>query len=133
MSTCPSSRLRRSAHGPARGSRFRFPLAVLPFLLLPGCAGGGSGGLTTTALPGTPVQVAGGSYGNVSVEELRGMLANRDVLLINVHIPFEGDLPGTDDSIAFNEITQHLDRLPEDRDTLVFLPRCARGWRRPVV
>jgi len=75
----------------------------------------------SSALPGLAVPVAGGSYGHVTVEELRGMLVDSDFPLINVHIPFEGDLSGTDDPIAFNEITQHLDRLPEDRDALIFL------------
>jgi rhodanese-related sulfurtransferase len=67
------------------------------------------------------VQVASGQYRNISVAELQAMLKEKDFPLINVHVPFEGDLPGTDDSIPFDRITQHLDRLPADRNATIVL------------
>jgi rhodanese-related sulfurtransferase len=63
----------------------------------------------------------GGAYTNVSVPELQAMLQAKDVPLINVHIPFAGDLPGTDDSIPYNEIESNLDRLPADKDADIVL------------
>jgi len=75
---------------------------------------------------GTRVAVDGGAYTDVSVQELQAMLSAKDFPLINVHIPFEGDLPGTDDSIPFNEIDSHLDRLPADKDAMVVL-YCSTG------
>jgi len=70
---------------------------------------------------GEAVSVEGGEYREVSVPELRTMLELEDFPLINVHIPFEGDLPGTDLSIPYNEIEEHLDLLPTDRNETVFL------------
>jgi len=70
---------------------------------------------------GEAVSVEGGEYREVSVPELRTMLELEDFPLINVHIPFEGDLPGTDLSIPYNEIEDHLDLLPADRNETVFL------------
>lgn len=63
----------------------------------------------------------GQAFTNISVEQLHDMLANGDPFLVNVHIPFEGDIPGTDESIPFDEIQNHLDQLPQDRDANIIL------------
>ena len=42
------------------------------------------------------VQVSGGSYRNIASEQLWTMLQKKDFMLINVHIPYEGELPQTD-------------------------------------
>ncbi|MSR22445.1 MAG: rhodanese-like domain-containing protein [Gemmatimonadetes bacterium] len=70
---------------------------------------------------GQTVAVAGGAYKDVTVPELQAMLSHKDFPLINVHIPFQGDLPDTDASIPFNEIEQHLDRLPADKNAKIVL------------
>lgn len=49
------------------------------------------------------------------------MLAAKEFLFVNVHIPFEGDIAGTDLSIPYNEIENHLDQLPEEKDAPVVL------------
>lgn len=66
-------------------------------------------------------EVEGGTYARISPEELEGMKADETVLLVNTHIPFEGDIPGTDASIPYDEVGANLDRLPEDEDTKVVL------------
>lgn len=43
------------------------------------------------------------------------VIAQPDRLVINVHVPFEGALPGTDLMIPFDKIEQQADRLPADR------------------
>jgi len=61
------------------------------------------------------------SYEDIAVPQLREMMASGDLFLVNVHIPFEGDIPGTDQSIRFDEISEHLDQLPGDRQAKIIL------------
>ena len=70
---------------------------------------------------GQPVAVEGGAYRDVTVAELQGMLQNKNFPLINVHVPFEGDLPKTDASIPFDHIAEHLDQLPADKNAPIVL------------
>jgi rhodanese-related sulfurtransferase len=59
-------------------------------------------------------------YTDISSAELNEMLENKNFTMVNVHIPFEGDLPQTDLSIPYDEIDQHLDLLP-DKDAPIVL------------
>jgi rhodanese-related sulfurtransferase len=60
-------------------------------------------------------------FRDISVDQLHDMLTNGDPFLVNVHIPFEGNIPGTDVSIPFDEVAEHLDQLPESRDSRIVL------------
>lgn len=62
--------------------------------------------------PEEQVSVSGGSFTRVAPDGLRAMLGGEDFPLVNVHVPFEGDIPGTDLSIPYDEIGQNRDRLP---------------------
>ena len=70
---------------------------------------------------GEQVAVTGGSYKNVTPQELDTMLKDKDFVLINVHIPFAGNIAGTDQSIAYDEIEQNLTLLPADKDAKIVL------------
>jgi rhodanese-related sulfurtransferase len=70
---------------------------------------------------GQKISVPGGFYTDVSVEELRTMLATKDFIFVNVHIPFEGNIADTDLSIAYNEIEQNLGQLPDNKDAKIVL------------
>jgi rhodanese-related sulfurtransferase len=74
-----------------------------------------------TKEPGEKVSVAGGSFTRLSPVELRNMKNDEDFPLVNVHIPFAGNISGTDASIPYDEIEQNLDRLPEDKDAKIVL------------
>lgn len=67
------------------------------------------------------VQVSGGSYRNIASEQLWIILQKKDFVLINVHIPYEGELPQTDMFIPYKAIDQNIDRLPQDKTAKVVL------------
>lgn len=94
------------------------PLLISGFLLA-GCAEVEDGGSQEPR--GTGANASASSYTDINVDQLRDMMANDDLTLVNVHIPFEGNIPGTDVSIPFDEVSEHLDRLPQDRDAPIVL------------
>ncbi len=67
-----------------------------------------------------PVE-SGGSYTDVSAEGLALMLENKDFPLINVHVPYAGEIEGTDEFIPFDQMEQNMNRLPADKDAKVVI------------
>ena len=65
---------------------------------------------------GGQISLSAGIYTNITPDELQTLLEDKDFQLINVHIPFEGNIPGTDRSIPYNDIESHTNLLPEDKD-----------------
>ena len=93
---------------------------ILSFLIFSACSQRGTQA-GEVIVEGKKIAVDGGSYTDISVQELQAMLKNKDFVFVNVHIPFEGDLPNTDVSIPYNEIEQHLPELPADKDAKIVL------------
>ena len=88
-------------------------LGLIAILLLVGCQ--------SKALSGETISAAGGSYKNVTPKELNPMLKDKDFVLVNVHIPFAGDIAATDLSIPYDQIGQSLSQLPADKAAKIVL------------
>ncbi|MFW6097943.1 MAG: rhodanese-like domain-containing protein [Chloroflexota bacterium] len=93
-------------------------------LFLAGCSGDdaapGEGASLEEQAQTVPVGDAG-TYTDVSVEGLATMMEEKSFPLVNVHIPYEGEIEGTDLFIPYNEIEQNLEQLPEEKDARIVL------------
>ena len=96
-------------------------LSVFVTVLVLALAGLGppSGGQTLETQK-VPVE-GGGSYTDVNAGGLTRMLGKKDFPLINVHIPYEGEIEGTDLFIPFNQVEANLTKLPTNKNARVVL------------
>lgn len=73
---------------------------------------------------GASVRQVGGTkevgYSRIDAENLAAMMAEEDILLINVHVPYGGEIPGTDANIPFDRLDLIEAGIP-DKDTPVVL------------
>ena len=110
----------------------RVVLGLLAIILLGLLAVQGCASPAGERAPGPEeVRVAGGSYWNISAARLDSMLPQKDFLFINVHIPYEREIAGTDLFIPFDEVEQNLSQLPSDKDTRIVV--YCRGGRMSAI
>ncbi len=72
----------------------------------------------------TPVNDDG--YRNISSEKLMEIITCKDFMLVNVYIPYEGEIDGTDLLMPYNDILNNLDKLPQDKTSKIII-YCKRG------
>lgn len=70
----------------------------------------------STAIPENIIKVSVTPHGMLKVSELETALQDEDIFLVNVHIPFEGNIPDTDLFIPYNEVLDNADLFPADKD-----------------
>lgn len=66
-------------------------------------------------------QQASPAFETLTSQQLAQKLSHKDFTLINVHIPYEGEIEQTDAFIPFDEVTAHLAELPTDKDASIVL------------
>ena len=74
---------------------------------------------TTVDAPDARVGVAGGSYTQISALRLKRMFTAKDFFLVNVQMPYAGEIAQTDLLIANEQIAQNWERLPQSKDTQI--------------
>jgi rhodanese-related sulfurtransferase len=86
-------------------------IALLGVLLLASCS---SGDETRSGAADGP------GWTRLSSQELSDMMVTEDVYLVNVHVPYEGQIVGTDAHISYTEIASRLDELPTDQTVVIY-------------
>ncbi len=106
-------------------------IAILGWLLV-ACGGGSTtAGNVGQETVGTRVDVDGGSYVSITPNVLHSWLENKDFLLVNVYVPYVGEIDLTDELVPYNEIEQNLDKFP-DRDAKIVV-YCGSGVKSAAV
>ncbi|MFZ5827531.1 MAG: rhodanese-like domain-containing protein [Bacillota bacterium] len=82
--------------------------------------------LEPSAAEATAPRPAKGGYYDLPVKGLKTAMAQKNFTLVNVHIPFEGRIQGTDLEIPYNEIDKALNRLPKAKNAPIVL-YCSSG------
>lgn len=63
---------------------------------------------------GAPSQAT--ATAEITGPQLKAMLKRKDFFLVNVHVPYEGEIEKTDAFIAYDKVPENLGRLPKDRN-----------------
>ena len=114
----------------------RSPLLIpLMGLLLAACLSSVQGGAPAGAEPASGVLLNGtaGRYTNIAPAPLAAMLEHKDFLLINTHVPYEGEIAETDVFIAYEAAgPQRVGDYPADKSTRIVL-YCRSGRMSAIV
>lgn len=57
----------------------------------------------------------------ITPSELNQVMQQEDIFLVDVHIPKQRHIKGTDLFIPYNEIEKYKDQLPKDKNTPIYL------------
>jgi len=58
-------------------------------------------------------------YNDISATEFKNLIEDENVFVLDVHIPEQKHIPGTDALIPYDQIVENLDKLPEDKDATI--------------
>ncbi len=98
--------------------RFALAAPLILAVLASACSAAPSeAGAGTTTVPVD----GGGSYTDVSPDVLDDMLAAKDFIFVNVHVPYEGEIAGTDLFGPYDQVDAWLGQLPADRSARIVL------------
>jgi len=61
------------------------------------------------------------AYENIYIDQFANMMEQKDFILINVHVPYYGEIAQTDLLVPFNAIEQHKKDLPQDKNAKIII------------
>lgn len=97
-------------------------LVLVMVLAVAACSNDDGSGQTAGG-DGADEATADSGYTVLDPASLQQMMQEEDVYLVNVHVPYEGELPDTDAFIPYTEITSRMDELPFGEQTVVIYCR----------
>ncbi|KKR77066.1 MAG: Rhodanese domain protein [Candidatus Levybacteria bacterium GW2011_GWA2_40_8] len=94
------------------------PLAFLSFILILASVNFLSNEIPA---PQEQTRVLKTGYKNITSTQLKEMFEDKNFFLVNVHIPYEGEIEKTDVFIPYDEIEKNLDKLPKNKNAKIVL------------
>ena len=95
---------------------------ALTFVFLAACSAASPNQIVAT------IQPTANGYRMLTVDQFADILANRrsDYSIVNVHIPYAGEIEGTQANIPYNDINALMTALPDKNAPLIFYCRSGR-------
>ena len=113
-------------------------MSLLTLVVLVVAACGQSSSETGQAAPNSAQEAAGGEavdiktlpknadgYTDITVQQLSQVMPTKDFTLVNVHIPYQGEIPQTDLFVPYDQISDHQNELPAKDAPIVLY--CSSG------
>ena len=75
----------------------------------------------TLALSACQAAAPSKGFTDITPAQLEAMLEAKDFFFVNTHIPYEGEIAGTDAFVPYNDIESYAGELPADRDAKIVL------------
>ncbi len=57
----------------------------------------------------------------ISPNELQSLMQQQDIFLVDVHMPQQRHIKGTDAFIPYDQVEKYTDRLPQDKATPIYI------------
>jgi rhodanese-related sulfurtransferase len=122
----PSTRVR---------ARLALGLAVALIAVVVGCAAPSSRPASpspaTGEVQGAVIEASGGHWTNVTPDTLASMLERKDFTLLNVKMPYLGEIAGTDLWIPYTDIASRRGQLPADKGARIVV-YCRSGHQSAI-
>lgn len=89
---------------------------ILGVTLLAGCSSGN--GDTNKS---SETKASAGSVTLLAPADYQSAVAGKNVFVVNVHVPYEGEIEGTDAFIPFDKVEEHAGELPADKSAPLYI------------
>jgi len=98
-------------------------MILVAIVTMSACSSGGESASSSTATTAEDSSAAAATWTVITPTQLEDMMAKQNVYLVNVHVPFEGQIAGTDAFIPYTDIAGRLDELPFAKQPVVIYCR----------
>ncbi len=113
-------------------NKLRILVVIASLLMLSACSSAAAGPVAGTSTPEPSTKAAelsaSGAYHPLTVDAFAEILAKnkRDYTIVDVHIPYEGEIEGTDLKIPYNDVNALTAALPNKDARIVLYCRSGR-------
>lgn len=103
----------------------KWMLVSIVTVFIAGCSTGQQATQPTSTSTDTEVVQSEAVYQTLSIDELINVVDNEadQYTIVNVHIPYAGEIPNTDENIAYNDVDALTSALPDKNAPIILYCR----------